>query len=487
MSAADSAADALPEAVLRPRRRWWALWLLPLVCLAVAGWLTYDALAQRGIPIMVHFQQGYGLKPGDAVRYRGIAVGTVREVRLREDLDGIAVDVRLRPEARELARAGSRFWIVRPQIDLQGASGLDTVVGANYLQATPGTGDPQSEFVGLETPPVLPVREPGGLEIVLITPHKGNLRPGAPVSYRQVAIGTILSVDLARDASAVEARAYVEPAYTALIRDNTRFWKTGGARFSAGFSGLSVDVDSVRGLLLGGASLAIPPDSGARVTAGRVFELHEEPDPRWLEWTTGLSLYEGGEAAPEKPPLLPATLSWRYKNWLHLTRRTERQGWVLPVPDGLLGPADLLTVPEEALPDSVRLALQDPPATLNPAPNPTSKTLIMLPYVHQFPVWSNTRQITVPEDALVIAPGRPERFLAADRFRTERSPWRLNSPAAFDERWHGAAVIATRDGALIGILLAGEDEARVARPEPLAQLADGNKLHSDVNTETSAP
>jgi paraquat-inducible protein B len=76
----------LPEAKLRPRRRWSYIWLLPLAAIATAAWLLISAFYQRGMPIEVTFQQGYGLKHGDALRYRVITVGQVQDVALAENL-----------------------------------------------------------------------------------------------------------------------------------------------------------------------------------------------------------------------------------------------------------------------------------------------------------------------------------------------------------------------------------------------------------------
>lgn len=494
MNPTGSDSNELPTAELRPRRRWSAIWLLPLACALLTGWLLYDALSQRGMSISVQFPHGHGLKAGDALRYRGIAVGTVEAVRLVRELDRIAVDIRLNPDAGDLARTGSRFWIVRPQLGLEGATGLETVVGANYVSVLPGNGDFQHQFIGLDEPPLRQALEPGGLEIMLTTPTKGNLRPGAPVSYRQVAVGAILSVDLARDASAVEAKIYIKPDYVALIRENTRFWKTGGARFSAGLTGLSVDVDSVRALILGGVSLALPPSPGRKSPPGQVFTLYEEPEKAWLEWTTTVPLHEpAANQTVERPRPLPAALRWQYKNLFYWTREAERRGWVLPVRGGFLGPADLLTVPENALPGSANLTVKSASIPLNSVSEPFSKYLMTLSIDHDYPVWTRTRHSTTPEDTLIVAgPAMADRFVPAARYRAKDSQWTIDPEVPFDPRWHGAAVVAQKDGALIGLLLVDEDKVQVAKLGTsvnisLDKTANNANLNSDVNTKDALP
>ncbi|MCB1718102.1 MAG: MCE family protein, partial [Candidatus Competibacteraceae bacterium] len=139
----------LPVAEPVPARTESWLWLLPLLALAVVFWLGWQSWSGQDIPISIRFSEGHGLKPGDTVRYRGVAVGSVERIRLNRALDGVTIDLRLQPDAAALARSGSRFWIVRPQLDLSGVSGLDTLVGANYIGVLPGAGEQQRSFIGL--------------------------------------------------------------------------------------------------------------------------------------------------------------------------------------------------------------------------------------------------------------------------------------------------------------------------------------------------
>ncbi|MDX1604670.1 MAG: MlaD family protein, partial [Candidatus Competibacterales bacterium] len=315
-----SARHELPVADLRRRRRWLP-WLLPLLAALLAGTLGYVFWQQRGPLITVGFHQGYGLKPGDALRFRGIIVGRVEQVRLDRDLQGVQVAARLQPDAAALARAGARFWIVRPQLDLAGVSGLETVLGANYIGVLPGSGESRQHFRGLEQAPLRELQAPGGLELVLVTAERGGLRPGAPVRYRQVRIGTVVTVELARDASAVEVRAYIEPRFAGLIREQVRFWRSGRVRLDIGLDGFTLTVDNLPTLLLGGVELAIPPRPGAAVADGHRFTLHAGARDEWRDWSPGLNL----EPAPtEGPDLLPARLRWRQRSWDYLVRERSR-------------------------------------------------------------------------------------------------------------------------------------------------------------------
>ena len=101
-------------------------------------------------------------------------------------------------------------------------------MGPRYLAVAPGLGAPQRHFIGLSEPPVVEAVEVGDLEIIVQATQRGGLRRGAPVTYRQVPVGRVMSVGLASDGGAVEARIYIQKAYAPLVRERTRFFSIGG-------------------------------------------------------------------------------------------------------------------------------------------------------------------------------------------------------------------------------------------------------------------
>ena len=129
--------------------------------------LVASVVGRSNPQITVAFESGHGIKPGDALRYRGIEVGRVSAVVLNPAADRVEVEIELERKSAALARQGSQFWIERPRVSLSRVSGLETVVGANYLGVIPGPeGSPASRrFEGLETPPTLSELAP--LEITI--------------------------------------------------------------------------------------------------------------------------------------------------------------------------------------------------------------------------------------------------------------------------------------------------------------------------------
>src|SRR6185295_15491190 len=99
--------------------------------------------------------------------------------------------------------------------------------------------------------------------------ERNGLAPGVPVTYRDVEVGTVMSVALAGDARSVEARVHVPVAYAELVRDNSRFAFAGGVKADFVLSMLSVEVGgNLMKLLAGGSVVVATPDGGAPVKSG---------------------------------------------------------------------------------------------------------------------------------------------------------------------------------------------------------------------------
>jgi len=216
--------DALPAARIRRRRRYpvYVVWLVPLIAAVVAGVLVYERITEYGPTVTIMFRDATGLKPRQSeVRYRGVAVGEVSALELSPDLAYVVVTARVRREAANIAREGSVFWIVRPEVGIETVRGLTTVITGPYIEVFPGSGRQKTEFVGVERPsPALGRR---GLRVTLATAHLTSIRPRTAVYYRGVEVGMVSATALSGDATAAHVRVLIEPRYAPPGEDRVPF------------------------------------------------------------------------------------------------------------------------------------------------------------------------------------------------------------------------------------------------------------------------
>lgn len=288
--------ETLPRAKLA-RWRWHlpVVWVVPIVAAFVAGYLVVDRVRELGSTITIKFQDGGGLRIGQTpLKYRGVPIGEVTEVRLSEDNQHVLVKVRLQRSAASIAREGSRFWIVRPEVGIGNISGLGTVITGPEIQVLPGSGEPVLEFVGLERASA--VADDEGLKIVLRANQRESVRLHSPVYYRGIEVGTVYDLQLGANATAVDIHVFIQQRYAKLVRHGSKFWNVSGAAVSGGlFKGVNIKIESLSALVTGGIAFASPPEPNVRpVPDGTAFSLYSGPTKEWLGWTPPIPI------SPEK-------------------------------------------------------------------------------------------------------------------------------------------------------------------------------------------
>ncbi|HMN97072.1 MAG TPA: MlaD family protein [Phycisphaerales bacterium] len=459
--------EALPVATALPRRSGLgALWLVPAAAAALALWIGFSAWRERGIPVTVTFAQGHGIGVGDAVKHRGLIVGSVRSARLARDGGSVVVDLSLRRDAAELARAGARFWLVRPEIGFQGVSGIETIIGARYVAVIAGDGPPQRIFVGLEEAPVVLRRRPEDLSIIIETPRRGSLSPGSPLTYRQVPVGVVESISLAGDAGSVEIVVHVEAEYAPLIRERTVFWDAGGIEVGVGLRGVTAAMESPESLLRGALALATPPDPGAPARRGDRYKLSERLDDAWLRWRPSIAL-GSGFLAPGLPTPRPIPFVRTWKGRL-LGGERSRSGLALPTTRGVVAPEWLAAGAEDARAGTLSIEFggsANPAAWSPPLPiiaaSDGAALIAVDPGVPGWPA-DRIRRFSGSEEVVAFGgDGVAPLPLSPARLSARGAVWFVDRALAIDPRLDGAAVVSRTDGFVVGLLLVEPGESRI--------------------------
>ena len=253
-----------------------------------------ESALQLGQQITIRLADGDGLQPGTLVRYKGLEVGKVENLSLTDDLQAVILNVRITQAAEQIAREGTRFWVVKPELSLIRAANLGTLVSGQYLEVQPAAqkGARRTEFTALVSAPNQAVREEG-LRLVLSAPRRGSIKPGVIVSYREVPVGKVVDFELGPTSDRVLIHVLIEPRYAPLVRSGSRFWNASGIGVDAGlFKGLKVRTESLEALIEGGIAFATPnnPEMGGPALPGQTFALFDEPQEAWMQWAPKIVL-----------------------------------------------------------------------------------------------------------------------------------------------------------------------------------------------------
>ncbi|MCL2895574.1 PqiB family protein [Brenneria tiliae] len=269
--------DKTPEtptaATVKNKRRLSPFWLLPLIALLIAGWLVYTNQQERGTTVTIDFVSADGIVAGRTpVRYQGVEVGTVQDIKLSDDLRTIQVEASIKNDMQEALRSGTQFWLVTPKASLAGVSGLDALVGGNYIGMMPGEGEPQDHFSALDTQPKYRVNT-GELLIHLHADDLGSLSNGSLVYYRKLPVGKIYDYTVSPDHHGVMIDVLIERRFTHLVKKNSRFWNVSGLNADVGFSGAKIEMENLAALVNGAVAFD-SPDDGEKAGAEQSYRLY---------------------------------------------------------------------------------------------------------------------------------------------------------------------------------------------------------------------
>jgi paraquat-inducible protein B len=274
-------AAELPQPRIAPARRWHVslVWLLPAVAIAIGASLLFRSVFLIGPRIEIEFASADGVEAGKTdVRYKEVVIGKVVSVSLRGADKHVVVGVQLDRSASNIAVEDTTFWVVRPRIGAAGISGLGTLLSGAYIAADAGISkESQSQYKGLEAPPLVLRGEPGSI-FVLRSDDLGSLEVGSPVFHRRAAVGRVVAYTLDPNRDELVLKVFIESPYEKLVTTATRFWNASGIDLTVNASGLTLNTQTLASVLAGGLAFETPAGAGpARpAPADSLFTLYDD-------------------------------------------------------------------------------------------------------------------------------------------------------------------------------------------------------------------
>ncbi|OOF61839.1 PqiB family protein [Rodentibacter pneumotropicus] len=248
------------QAVLRKNRKVSPFWLLPFIALCIGAILFFQIIEEQGKTIKITFTNGSGLVADKTpIRYQGLQIGVVKKVNFTDNMQKVEVIANIYPEATDVLRENTKFWIVKPSVSLAGISGLDSLVSGNYITLQPGDGDTEDQFIAQEKGPIAQV-SPGDLLIHLVADDLGSISIGSSVYFKKLPVGKIYDYRF-NENNKVEIDVVIDKEYSHFVKKDSRFWNISGVTANISPAGLNFSMESVNAVVQGAVSFDSPTNS----------------------------------------------------------------------------------------------------------------------------------------------------------------------------------------------------------------------------------
>jgi paraquat-inducible protein B len=261
----------IPEAVAEPKRRHsiQLVWLIPIVAALIGGALAVRTYLEKGPTITITFKTGEGLEAGKTkIKYRDVEVGVVNTITVAKDLTHVIATAELQKQTTPYLVEDTRFWVVRTRISGGSVTGLGTLMGGAYIGIDVGKSkEPRRAFQGLEMPPAITMDTPG-TRFQLHSADLGSLNIGAPLYFRRIQVGQVVSYELDKDGTGVTFTVFVNAPYDRYVKENSRFWNASGIDLTMDASGVKLETQSMVSILIGGIAFQTLDEEGEAPPTG---------------------------------------------------------------------------------------------------------------------------------------------------------------------------------------------------------------------------
>lgn len=217
-------------------------------------------------------KDGAKLSKGMPIKYMGLTVGNVETLQLDNAKKQVKATAYIEGQYYSLiAKAGSKFSAISPEIDTTGIKNVDAIV-QNYINVEVGNGEHKTQFQIADTG-TAKTEYGNGFPILVETSDANGITPQAPVMYRGMQVGSVQRLSLSELGDRVLIHLRIANKYQHLVRKNSEFWASSGYTMDISFSGASINSGTMSQLLNGGITFSTP--------SGRVVQPQAEPNRRF--------------------------------------------------------------------------------------------------------------------------------------------------------------------------------------------------------------
>ena len=249
-----------------------------------------------GLHLTLTSDSSDGLSEGSAIWLKGMNIGSVQELSFHGQ--GVEANILIEPAFQHLIRSGVRFWKASGLSVSAGMSGVtvETRPLAALIRGGVFCEVPSQNTVKVDDGSNYPLyanrhdafRQ--GRRVTLFSPSLSSVKKGAPVFYRGVVVGEVVSIALADPADRVEVTLLIHSPYELLVTEGSRFWNVSGLNIEVGaLKGVEIHTQSLEALIRGGIAFATP-ENAPPAPSETSFLLHENAEDEWLNWHPAISL-----------------------------------------------------------------------------------------------------------------------------------------------------------------------------------------------------
>ncbi|RLA79007.1 MAG: hypothetical protein DRG78_13800 [Epsilonproteobacteria bacterium] len=189
------------------------------------------------------------------VFFKGSNAGDIIALDYNPATDKTTFQIKLKDKFYHLANKDARFWIVEPEMGLNGVNGLGAITRGPYVsfETTTKSKKMKNKFTLYKSP-----AKAIGKHFKLVADNSFSLKDGINVIHKNIIIGSLRTHKLARDNNKVLFDIVVAHKYKHLINNSSSFYIQGAMEVDASFEGMYLNIGSITSMVNSGIVLKTP-------------------------------------------------------------------------------------------------------------------------------------------------------------------------------------------------------------------------------------
>lgn len=225
------------------------------------------------IDINIKFMSAEGIGVDTPIIYKGVVVGKIADITLNRD--NISSKALIYDKYKYLLTKGTKFFIVKADIGLDGVRNLGTIIKGNYVSLTYANGEFADKFDAIDYQEAQNALH--NVELTLYADELGSIGKNSKVYFKNIAIGNVVDYGLADNLSRVKIKIAIDEKYKKLINDKTLFYNISSKLVEIKNLNLNVNYSGAESLLNGGIALVdVDTNSGFSKKSFKLYSSYKD-------------------------------------------------------------------------------------------------------------------------------------------------------------------------------------------------------------------
>ncbi|MDZ7819301.1 MAG: MlaD family protein [Aliarcobacter sp.] len=195
----------------------------------------------------IDFQKANGIEANSAIIYKGIEIGKITEIALKDEL--LKTKAFVYEDYKYLLTNNTKFFVEEPNISISGVENLGNIIKGNFVSLVYKEGSFKNVFTAIDKKDIN--KNGASIKLDLYSDSLNSISEKSKIYYKNIEVGKVDSYSLTSDLQKVKIQISIDEQYKNLINDHILFYDMSSKLVEMKTLDLNINYSGVEPLLNG--------------------------------------------------------------------------------------------------------------------------------------------------------------------------------------------------------------------------------------------